>query len=233
MRLWTSDTLTPQQYLEAPPSAGFYSGEGGTTMSKHSATPWIIAGLFTAGAYVWLAPTDMRGSSSPARQTPTTTRSTTPPTTLPQWRYYRAADGLTNAAIHVANFVVSKGPVYNVEVWVRCNTGTQLLRIGFEVGDFIGTSHTPKVEYRFDDGEVKRLNFSIGTEGKVIFVPLYRNKDFASSMMTHSRLRLRVRDYQGTAHDAEYPLRGSSKAISKVLAVCPNPRRVLPDAFYN
>lgn len=163
--------------------------------------------------------------TTPDRQTSETSSSVIPPTKeSPSWTYSTSTDKLTDKPIHYAHFIAKTGVIYNVQAWVRCKTDNKALDIFFEVGDFIGSGDVRsggiKVEYRFDNGDVKVTEFNASTEGKAVFVEDYDIPAFLTGMSQSHTLKLRVYDFRGTPHDAEFSLRGSSSAIAKVKNAC-------------
>lgn len=197
----------------------------GAKMSRQrtSATTWMLAIIFGFLIYSTFS-TNQPSTSNPSASLKTPSGSAAPSVQEPTWSYWHSQDKLTDEDVHYAHFKAKKGWLYNVESWVRCKTKKKEFDIFFEVGEFIGSGDFEtgmvKVEYRFDAAPISIASFHASTDGTNIFVPTSKVSEFVSGMVKGNRLRLRVYDYEGTAHDAEIPLKGTATTIPKVVEAC-------------
>lgn len=133
------------------------------------------------------------------------------------WTYKSELDAFTDS---VNSFAVFHTGGYGEYVYARCRNSEFDLYLG--VGEYIDSGSYAHALYRIDKGEiVDSYDWHLGTDGDAIFADDGFNIKVASDLAHGvSKAVFRVFDFRGTAHTMEINLKGSTKAIKRVMQDC-------------
>lgn len=131
------------------------------------------------------------------------------------WKYSVSNDEFSDKSIHMASVLTAK----DVFGLVRCNVQKEL-EVFFSVGSYIGSGDEYKVRYRIDKDSAVSGKWSVSSEGTAVFLDKDAGKELSRGLMKGNKFLLEATDYRGTSHRSTFPLKGSNRAIGKVLKAC-------------
>nr|WP_321253276.1 hypothetical protein [uncultured Ruegeria sp.] len=136
------------------------------------------------------------------------------------WKYEAERDQLTGQTYSFA-YLYKSQPDLSAnpeEIYVRCDGG--------ELDIFVTTNYywgsSSDVLYRVDNGEVRKVYGSEGTEGDAIFLEPKKQaySQLIRDLQTAKQLVVRVEDFRGTEFTTTFGSISNQAAVSKVMRQC-------------
>ena len=136
---------------------------------------------------------------------------------IEHWTYKSKVDAFTDEIISYASYQTGE---YGEAIHVRCKKSDFDLYIGF--GEYIDNDGNIRAIYRVDkEPKVDNYGWTPSTKGTSIFASNKIKIKLATSLINGKNSAVfRVYDFRGTAHEISINLKGSTKAISKVMDDC-------------
>ena len=131
-----------------------------------------------------------------------------------RWTYGAERDPFTDERASTA--IKSNPGLFGASLVIRCKEG--LLESYYVPGQYIGSSRSTFVRYRFDRKEPETDYWSLGTQGTAAFSSTA--VEFAREIVSGSTLVIEADDFSDTPHRAKFSLSGSSGPVGRVLSDC-------------
>ena len=131
-----------------------------------------------------------------------------------RWIYDSDRDPFTDER---ASTAIQRNPgVFGAAFVVRCKDG--ILESYYVPGQYLGSSGTSYVRYRFDRLEPESGYWNLSTNGKAVFSDTAA--EIARGIVRGSSMVIEAEDVSGSGQVAHFSLSGSSGPVSRVLSDC-------------
>lgn len=130
------------------------------------------------------------------------------------WTYNSKVDKFTDNTVYTAS--VNSGDGF---ITARCDEKKQF-ELYLSVGEFIGSRANYDVRYRIDKNNLESSKWSPSSNGTSVFATNPDKFDVARKLMFGDFVLVEVTDFRGTPHQSRYSLKGSARAIGRVLDAC-------------